>query len=191
MNFYSKRNEVFVCDGVAHKRVKNARAAQLEAEILRELHGGGVSVPGVIGCRDNLLILEHLPGAPLPDIIERGEYDPTALALALCDWFAGFYAATTEGELRGDVNGRNFLYDEVSGKVFGVDFEERCFGPRARDAGRLAAFLATYETTDRAGQASLVDRFIRKFMEYFDCGAEEIAAEYKLELAAMRERRGG
>jgi len=176
-------------EGVVHKRVARAQAARLEAEILLKLHSENVPVPWVVGYRENLLILEYLPGEPLPDIIERGGYEPGALALALCDWFAAFYAAVPDGELRGDVNGRNFLYDEGSGTMYGVDFEERCYGPRARDAGRLAAFLVTYQTTDRARQASLAGRFMQRFAENFSCEANEIAAEYELELVAMQKRR--
>ena len=187
MRFRSKRNEVALRDGLVYKRVKDPQAAALEASILRDLRARGVAVPEVIDCRDSLLTLEYLPGEPLPDVVERGGYDPSALAAALCDWFAAFYAGVP-GEQRGDVNGRNFLYD---GEVIrGVDFEERCYGPKARDAGRLAAFLGTYDTRERAGQAALSQAFMRGFSERFHCEMGEIQAERALECEAMRERRG-
>lgn len=187
--FYSKRNEVFLRDGLVHKRAGSAGAAAREAAILRALHARGVAVPRVLDCRENLLALEYLPGVPLPDIIERGGYDPGALAAALCDWFEAFYKAAAAGELRGDVNGRNFLYD--SAKIYSVDFEERRHGPKARDAGRLAAFIATYDTVDPQRQSDLAARFTREFMARFRCSAEEIAEEYEMERISMRKRRGG
>ncbi|MCL2494154.1 MAG: hypothetical protein FWE98_00675 [Oscillospiraceae bacterium] len=196
MNFISKRNQVYLQDNLVHKQVKDPQAAALEASILRALRGAGVAVPEVIACRGNLLVLETLPGAPLPEVIEGGGYEPHALALALCDWFAAFYAAApaptgAEGECRGDVNGRNFLYDGQ--KIYGVDFEARCHGPVSRDAGRLAAFIETYETRGGAvaeKQTALSQAFMRLFSARFRCGMEEILAQREAELEAMRARRG-
>jgi len=188
VRFYSRKNRVHFFEGVVFKRVPSSRDARREAEILRQLRDCDVPVPEVIGCRDNLLILEYLPGEPLPDIVQRGGYDPGALAQALCGWFGAFYAAVPPGELRGDVNGRNFLAD--GDNIVSVDFEECCRGPIARDAGRLAAFLATYHTRDRERQAALAEQFARQFCARFGCDPREVQAEQAAELAAMRERRG-
>jgi len=191
--FVSKRNEVTLRDGLVYKKTKDPQAAFLEASILRELRGRGVAVPEVLDCRDGVLVMEYLRGEPLPDVIERGGYDAGALAGALCDWFGAFYGAAavpagTAGESRGDVNGRNFLVRD--GRICGVDFEERCFGSRARDAGRLAAFIETYDTRDRESQEALAEAFMRGFAERFGCDMSEILDERELEYAAMRLRRG-
>jgi tRNA A-37 threonylcarbamoyl transferase component Bud32 len=179
-------------DGLVYKQVKSPQAAALEASILCELREAGVAVPEVISCRGDLLILEYLPGEPLPDIIERGGYDSEAIAAALCGWFAVFYAAVP-GELRGDVNGRNFLYGRAGrcdgAKIYSVDFEQRCHGSIARDAGRLAAFIETYETCDRASQAALSQVFMKDYSERFHCEMNEILAEREMEYVAMRLRR--
>jgi len=192
VKFISKRNQVFLRDGFVYKQVKDPQAAALEASILRELCGRGVAVPEVLDCRGSLLMLEYLPGEPLPDVIERGGYSPEAIALALCDWFAAFYAAVP-GERRGDVNGRNFLYGRFGRwdgeKIYGVDFEERCYGSPTRDAGRLAAFIETYETRNRTGQAALSRVFVNDFSERFGCELREILAEREREYEAMRGRR--
>jgi len=166
----------------------------LEAAFLRELRAGGAAVPAVLACREGVLVMEVLPGEPLPDVIERGGYDAGALAGALCEWFGGFYGAVaavpdgTAGEARGDVNGRNFLWDGA--RVYGVDFEERCFGSMARDAGRLAAFIETYETRDLERQGALSAAFMRGFAEKFGCDFDEILREREGEFEAMRRRRG-
>lgn len=188
MRFISKRNEVTLRDGLVYKQVESPQAAALEASILRELHGRAVPVPEVVSCGGNLLILEYLSGEPLPDVIEGGGYDPEAIAIALCDWFAAFYAAIPPGELRGDVNGRNFLWDGE--KIRSVDFEGRCYGPRARDAGRLAAFIGTYEACDKASQAALSQAFMKDFSERFHCNMGEILTEREAEFEAMAQRRG-
>jgi len=194
VKFISKRNQVFLQDGFVYKQAKDPGAAALEAFILRELRERGAAVPEVVSYGEDMLILEYLPGEPLPDVIERGGYDAQAIAMALCDWFVAFYAAAAPGECRGDVNGRNFLIDGCASrfdgaKVYSVDFEERCYGPFAGDAGRLAAFIETYETRERARQAALSRAFMKHFSERFRCDMNEIQAERESELAAMRLRR--
>jgi tRNA A-37 threonylcarbamoyl transferase component Bud32 len=187
MRFLSRRNEVLLRGGLVRKRVESPGAAAREAAILRALRGRGVAVPEVIECREDWLLLELLPGEPLPDIVERGGFDPETISVALCDWFAAFYAVAAAGECRGDVNGRNFLWDGK--KIAGVDFEERCHGPIARDAGRLAAFIETYETREKAGQTALSQAFMRAFAERFRCATRDILAEREMEYGAMRLRR--
>jgi len=167
---------VRLVDGQVHK---HSPTATCEAQTLRQLHANGVPVPQVIAAQDNLLVLEFLPGTPLPDVIECGEYDPTQLAQALCDWFATF-AGACPGLSRGDVNGRNFLWD--GRQIFAVDFELPLQpGSLAGDCGRLAAFLATYDTPYPKKQAELV----RAFMQRSGYPVQACLAE----LVAMQQRR--
>lgn len=171
-------------DGLVHK---HSPAALQEAAALRLLHEQDVPVPQVIDSHDNLLILEYLPGEPLPDLIEHGNYEPQALALALCSWFTAFYAAMP-GFSRGDVNGRNFLYDGA--RVVSVDFEDALVpGSPACDAGKLIAFLATYDTQNMALQLDLTAHFTEEFAVRFNCSTDEIRKAYVKELAAMQKRR--
>ena len=177
LTFISKKNNVRLINGQVHKC---SPTALLEAQILRNLHARGVPVPQVISAQNKLLILECLPGQPLPDVIEQGNYCPAQLTHALCDWFAAFTLACP-GLSRGDVNGRNFLYDGT--QIFAVDFEDALQpGSLACDCGRLAAFLATYRSTHREKQAELVHTFMQKSgypVHAFLC-----------ELVAMQQRRG-
>jgi len=186
--FISRRNEVFLRDGLVQKKTKDPQSALLEASILRALRAGGAAVPEVLDCHAGVLVMEYLPGEPLPDVIERGGYDAEALAGALCLWFDAFYAAAAPGESRGDVNGRNFLVHEEI--IYGVDFEERCFGTKARDAGRLAAFIETYETRDPQAQAALSEAFMYLFANKFSCDMNELLTERNAEYQAMQLRRG-
>jgi len=146
--------------GVVHKHTQTALQ---EAAVLQLLLARGVRVPRVLDCHENLLVLEHLPGEPLPDLIEHGGYDPKKLSDALHDWFADFHVACP-GKSRGDVNGRNFLYD--GHLVYGIDFEEALQpGTHAQDAGRLAAFLATYHTQHPQKQTALLHTFLHDDMQ--------------------------
>jgi len=176
MKFYSKRNNVQLVNGQVHKC---SPTALIEAQLLRQLHANGVGVPQVISAQHKLLVLEYLPGTPLPDVVESGDYNPVLLAQALCIWFAAFSQACP-GMLRGDVNGRNFLYDGT--QIFAVDFEEHLQpGSLTCDCGRLAAFLATYDTPHRAKQTQLV----HALMQHHGYPVHAFLAE----LVAMRNRR--
>lgn len=185
IRFPSWRNEVELRGGVVYKRHGSEEAAAREAENLLALCAKGVAVPRLLARKGAVLELEYLPGATLPEWIARGGYDPAALALALCGWFAAFYAAVPWR--RADGNGRNFLYDGA--RVASVDFEERYDAPPACDAGRLTAFLLDYRTERPEPQAALVLLFAEEFCRRFGCRPEEVAAAREAEFAAMRARR--
>jgi RIO-like serine/threonine protein kinase len=176
LKYESKNNDVFLQDGQVHKI---SSTAQQEASILCMLHSAGVPVPRVIAVQDNLLVLECLPDQPLPDVIECGEYQPEQLAQALCTWFEAFARACPDVS-RGDVNGRNFLYDGT--QIYAVDFEQPLqSGSLSCDCGRLAAFLATYRTAYPEKQAELVHAFMQR-------SGYPVHA-FLVELVAMKQRR--
>jgi tRNA A-37 threonylcarbamoyl transferase component Bud32 len=202
--FISKRNQVFIRDGVVVKRLASAEQAVEEAEILFRLYEAGVSVPRVMKQRHNEIIMEHVPGETIPDFLERmgKARDETLLLQAaqrLFLWFKNFYEAVgyeQTGEIRGDVNGRNFIIAE--NRVVSVDFEERAFGKAEQDIGRLLAFIRTYNMSyDMSKDLSLVSvkrHFSRLFesavVEGLRLPAREIHRQYRLERIAMIRRRG-
>ena len=193
--FKSKRNQVFLSDGLITKRVSRPESAKAEAEFLRELHRAGVRVPGVIEQCGNEIIMEYLPGETLPDFISRMESAPDEAALhsaarRLCLWFEHFYAAVNHpqsGEIRGDVNGRNFIFMDDS--VASVDFEGRVYGAMEQDIGKLLAFIHMYNPA----QTSIKRRFVRLFkqaaQEKLGLSGAEICTQYRKERVAMRRRR--
>ena len=192
--FISKRNHVFLRDGVVVKRFLSAELAGTEAKILLRLYEAGVSVPRVLEQRDNEIILEYVPGETIPDFLERMEVERNETALreavdGLFRWFKNFYEAVRyapDGEIRGDVNGRNFII--AGSRVTSVDFEERTFGKAEQDIGRLLAFIRTYDLG-----ISIKRHFSRLFesavVEGLGMPAREIHKQYRLERAAMRIRR--
>jgi len=193
--FISKRNQVFLRDGLMVKRLAGPEQAVEEAENLFRLYQAGVSVPKVLKQLHNEIIMEYVPGETIPDFLERmeAERDEALLrqtALRLFLWFKQFYEAVDygrTGEIRGEVNGRNFIITE--NRVVSVDFEERAFGRAEQDIGRLLAFIRTYDLA-----VSVKRHFSRLFesavLEGLHLPAREIHREYRLERIAMIKRRG-
>jgi tRNA A-37 threonylcarbamoyl transferase component Bud32 len=193
--FISKRNDVFLRDGLVVKRLASPEQAVAEAEILFRLYEAGVSVPKVMKQQHNEIIMEHVPGETIPDFLERMgmERDEALLrqtAQRLFLWFKQFYEAVDygrTGEIRGEVNGRNFIIAE--NRVVSVDFEGRAFGKAEQDIGRLLAFIRTYDLG-----ISVKRYFSRLFesavVEGLGLPPREIHRQYRLERIAMIRRRG-
>ena len=193
--FISKRNQVFLRDGLVVKRLAGPEQAVEEAENLFRLYQAGVSVPRVLKQMHNEIIMEYVHGETIPDFLERmeAERDEALLrqtAQRLFLWFKQFYEAVDynrTGEIRGEVDGRNFIIAE--NRVISVDFGERVFGKAEQDIGRLLAFIRTYDLG-----VSVKRHFSRLFesavLEGLSMPVREIHRQYRLERIAMIKRRG-
>jgi len=175
MRFKSKKNQVEL---VVRKTVATAAAAQLEADFLRRLAASGVAVPEVLDVKENVLYLQYIEGPTLPDFF-CGE-----AAESLTAWLKDFYNAT--GEIRGDVNGRNFIFG--CGKCYGVDFEEHVHGVKEEDAGKLLAFASTYSLPEKKRErfASVLRKSLIDGLD-LDAGRVEYFCEKELD--AIKKRR--
>ena len=211
IQFKSKRNKVFYRGGRVIKAFADPMGAKAEAETLRRYRDAGLHVPKVFSCCDNLIEMEYIPGDTIPDFLERLE-KPSATAeiideadrLAkirtteirsaasmLVEWFAQFYKLVdhaNSGEIRGDVNGRNFIISHD--RIVGVDFEERAYGSIERDIGRLLAFIRTYDLPGESAQRRFARLFCRLAVKRLHLSPDEIRKQYRLEITAMKERRG-
>jgi len=173
MRFKSKRNQVEL---VVRKTVATLEAANSEADFLRKLAANGVAVPEVLDVRENVLYLQYIEGPTLPDFF----CDEAAESLST--WLKDFYNAT--GEIRGDVNGRNFIFS--GGKCYGVDFEEHVYGAKEEDAGKLLAFASTYSLPEEKRE-----RFVSVLRKFLTEGLDIVQVEhfYEKELEAIKKRR--
>ena len=197
--FMSKKNTVYYRYGVVIKIFADQKSADAEAEILREYHSAGVGVPRVLACHNNEIDMEYIHGETLPRFLERmssmpDEDESRVVAGRLCDWFEGFYKAvgyprgkTGYGEIRGDVNGRNFII--APDRVVSVDFEQRAYGSAERDIGRLLAYISTYDLPDDRARLLFARTVHDLAIERLGLSADEVLRQRELELAAMDERR--
>jgi len=153
LGFKSKKNKVVFSNGLIEKHMNSSDVAIIEAEKLKLLHNAGVRVPEVISQEKNILRLKYVDGITITDLIEAMENNTfnqlECLINSLVSWLNDFYNAVgfnnangKTGEIRGDVNFRNFIFDGTH--CWGIDFEEQIFGEKEQDIGRMIAFILSY-----------------------------------------------
>jgi len=200
--FVSKRHRVYREGDRVIKCHASVQAAAAEASLLRTYHRAGLRVPELLFQRGSELVMEYIPGETIPDFLahretESGSCDASLVeatlveaARGLCSWFADFYQAVgymPGGEIRGDVNGRNFIIE--NGRVSSVDFEERAFGRAEEDIGRLIAFIYTYTLSGTRVKRRFAKLVYQEALEILSLSALGIIAGHRAERAAMRKRR--
>ena len=209
MVFKSKQNRVYRCRDVVIKQHPGVEGAVAEAVNLRRLREAGVLVPEVLERRGNELVLAYIPGETIPDFLARMEGTPrpglmVEAADGLCTWFERFYRAVgypKSGEIRGDVNGRNFILSPTSPSarrseqaggisVVGVDFQERAFGAAEQDIGRLLAYVRTYDPPHTQVKRLFARLLWQAVLERLNLSPMEIRGHYRRERGAMGKRRG-
>ena len=198
--FYSRRNRVWLEDGYIYKlilpgtdRPDTAQAAQAEADMLKHLLSGGVSVPRLFSINGDLLTMEYIKGITLVDAIERAEKIADCLSAELLGelisrWFAEFYATLPEGTIRGDVNCRNFILTPEN-RLFGVDFENLPHGQRETDLGRMTAYILTYSPPYTPYKRCLTQALTDCFASHFKINYELVFQNQANEIQDMNRRR--
>jgi len=193
--FNSKRNNVYLRDGMVFKELKSPDIANSEAEFLTLLLRKGVAVPKVIRVDGCTLCMEHITGSPLPDfLMEHDAYERCRnVADNLAQWLEMFYTAVDNSktsEIRGDVNGRNFIVTDSG--IVGVDFEEHIFGHQKTDFGRLLAYIATYSYEDDRAQKvqrEMVKMLTDSISKRFSLSDDVLSAEVANGLLEIESRR--
>ena len=189
--FKSKRNRVYRSEDKVYKQFSDAAAARAEAEFLNMLSKKNVPAPALLRREGHVLVMEYIDGVTLPDLLcGTDEQAWPQIAALITGWLQIFYDAvchTDTGEIRGDVNGRNFLFK--AGKVWGVDFEEHIYGARETDAGRLLAYTATYDIQDETRKTVLANALERQFVGVMGLDPLMVSAEREKEMQAISLRR--
>jgi len=191
-DFISKRNKVSLHGKVVRKEHTDNESAEFEGGFLHALGQKGVAVPKVISADREILHMEYIKGEPIPDFLSRSDSIARCkeAASSITHWFDTFYRAVNHkdtAEIRGDVNGRNFIITDSG--VVGVDFEERAFGKMETDFGKLLAFIATYSYADDRPQRLLGELLLNCFVKRFPISGEAILDEKEKELEEMTKRR--
>jgi len=195
IRFKSKQNTVLLCDGVVEKHFTSAEAAAFEVRELRNLRAAGVRVPEVYALDGALIKMQYIHGETLPDLIARLETSSDtsgveAAADRIISWLRDFYNAvdTDEtGEIRGDINGRNFVFDDVY--CWGVDFEEKIYGAKEKDIGRLLAFVLTYDPPGTPIKTEFADKILQRAVQILKVKPDAVCRQRDLEFEAMMRRR--
>ena len=174
-NFKSRRNHACLVQGPAGRKVVKTFCEeaffQRELQIYRLLQNKGIPCAEVIAIEGNSLVLSELPGQNLVDWLDRQEQTGRPIWEIwdkLVAWLCTFWHWT--GLVMTDVNLRNFLYDETTKTLYGLDFEECREGNIEISAARVAAFVRTYKPEN----TSLKQEISRYILVLFaqNCGLE-------------------
>ncbi|MBE5781104.1 MAG: hypothetical protein E7328_04710 [Clostridiales bacterium] len=191
-HFISKRNKVYpLNDAAVCKEYRSMDVLAVERQNLLLLKRSGLcAIPEVLAEEGNTLTLSRLPGENYADLLPKLEGDSAlgkAAMEALCHWLFCYYDASG-GQLRGDVNLRNFLFD---GSVcYSVDFEEPLKkGPIERDLGGILAYLGTYDPVFTEERILLGAMFLKKALQ-LGADADGIHKGFCEELYGMVPYRG-
>jgi len=148
----SKKNYVYRDRDTIIKIFTDQHRFQTEKEMGDILRNSGLSTPVRLGVKEERLeiVYNYINGSPVVDLI-----DNTELARAeeifdkICAWLVKFYSIILQKKgyqhILGDAHLRNFLYEEASNQVYGLDFEECRPGRIETDAARLYVFILHYD----------------------------------------------
>ena len=137
-----------------------AESFETERDALLLAREKSLSVPPVLTAHDGVILMDHVDGAPLIDVMN--EMFDSALVDALAQWYHSFHRET--GHVKGDPRLRNFLYG--NGTIYGIDFEEYRRAHWMEDIGGIAAsFLDTRPVFD-VRKRRLAWHLLEKYLSY-------------------------
>ncbi|MDW7672456.1 MAG: RIO1 family regulatory kinase/ATPase [Bacillota bacterium] len=195
--YYSKKNNVFrvVCNGrenesekqvVVKHFLQSQKHFQREVMILEHLHLQGIPVPSLYRYTDRLLIMEHLPGSTLLQLLEKAEQEDDLrdferyrvkkhLVYGLLNWLHQTYAHLRDlyGQpmILCDIHFRNFI---VGRHLYGFDFENCRPGFIEEDLAAVMVYLLHYDPAWTLWKRELATLFRLEAMRLFPLDPERL-----------------
>lgn len=202
--FKSKRNLVILNGVYVEKHFPTKEAAIIEKNQLLRLQKSRieVNVPKIVTnlTTENVVTTEYIEGLTLTDFIDDLESYNTMsqlfkrliahVANELFRWFFNFHRAVDNlntKEIKGDVNGRNFIFDGLG--IWGLDFEEKAEGEVEKDIGRLIAFILTYDPAFTTVKKFFEQSLLSKAARYSRYNKDKILFYRDEEIKAIEKRR--
>lgn len=136
------------------------------------------------------LLITLLPGRNLVDILSEQEATGRicwSVWDKLADWLSEFYRLT--GLVMQDVNLRNFLYDDQTGTLYGLDFEECGKGDPLSMAALLAAYIQTYAPENTPLKQEISDYVLQSFSRQLGIPFQALTLETQKQEAFLHRRR--
>jgi tRNA A-37 threonylcarbamoyl transferase component Bud32 len=210
--YYSKRNNVFrvVCDSrenetdkqvVVKHFLQSKEHYERELTTLEHLHLQGIPVPNLYRSIDRLLIMEHIPGCTLLQLMEKAEQEDDLrdferyrvkrhLVYGLLDWLKKTYEMLEDlnGQptILGDIHFRNFI---VGRKLTGVDFENCRPGFIEEDLAAVMVYLLHYDPAWTLWKRELATLFRLEAMRLFSLDPERLKHCFESKVGELYKRR--
>ncbi len=192
--YKSRRNNVRLMETDAGRFVLKTfteeESYQKELHIYSLLQDTDVTCARVIRVDNKALLLSELPGQTLVDCLEEQEqagFPVWDVWEKLVRWLVAFQRQT--GFVMTDVNLRNFLYDEKSKTLYGLDFEECSAGSMLVSAASVAAFIRTYQPENTPLKREIAEYVLQMFAQNCEMEVESLALETARQEAKILARR--
>jgi predicted Ser/Thr protein kinase len=152
----SKKNFVYRCHGkhsdTVTKIFTDQKRFETEKHIVDLMQFSGIRIPERLSVDQDgqEIAYRYINGVPVVEHIEGTDLILVEEVLRkICAWLIDFYIIISEKKgcqyILGDIHLRNFLYEETSRQVYGIDFEECREGRIETDVARLYAFILHYD----------------------------------------------
>lgn len=151
---------------------------QKELQIYRLLQNKDLPCAKVISADNKTLVLSELPGHSLVECLEQQERTGQPLWEAwekLVAWLTAFQRHT--GFTMTDVNLRNFLYDEKTKMLYGLDFEECDVCSMLIPAASVAAYIRTYRPENTPLKQEISQYVLKLFAKNCEMEVESLFLE--------------
>ncbi len=165
----SKKNTVFRIqyEGkyyIAKKYAQEfAEGLNREHMLLKECKKKGLFVPEVVDVKENMLILEYIPGVDCKKLFDTDKKEAKTFLSGIAEWLSEFHSSFGLRKRRGDCILSNFiLFDAV---IYGIDFEESADEHYLRDVADMCTSVLRMEPSFTRESFNYVDHFIG---EYFN-----------------------
>ena len=192
--YKSRRNSAVLMQTEAGRFVKKTfadqGAFQKELHIYSLLEGKRLPCAKVMAAEDSTLILSELPGQTLLECLEQQEETGQPvweIWEKLVAWMVGFWRHT--GFVMTDVNLRNFLYDEKTKTLYGLDFEECDAGCVVTTLASVAAYIRTYKPENTWLKQEISQYVLRQFAQNCEMEVEILLQESKQQEEQILNRR--
>lgn len=180
--YQSRRNRAVLvrteAADVVIKTFSTEEAFQKELQIYELLRKTDIPCAEVLAAQDKILTLTCLPGKTLVECLQQQEEGKQILWDVwdkLAAWLISFHRQTGLGMT--DVNLRNFIYDETTKVLYGLDFEECGPCDISIPAAAVAAFIRTYKPENTPLKQEISRYILKRFAENCEMEVEALSAE--------------
>ena len=194
VKYKSRRNSARLVqtDGgrVVIKTFAEEESFQKELQIYRLLQDKDLPCAKVIRAENNTLVLSELPGQDLVECLEQQERTGQPVWEVwdkLVAWLTAFARHT--GLLMADVNLRNFLYDEKTKILYGLDFEQCEPCDMMIPAARIGAYIRTYKPENTPIKQEISQYVLGLFAQNWELEADTLLQESERQETMLLQRR--
>lgn len=175
---------------VVRKKFRQRTDFLREQNIYQMLSGTDLPHAEIVDIGDQVIRMLPIPGKNMVEILEiqenTGRIDWRVWD-GLVEWLLAF--ADLTGCVMMDVNLRNFLYDEVEQRIYGLDFEECMEGDILTVPPKLAAYIRNYVPEQTWIKKKIADHILRLFSGRLSADLQEMHVQTAVQEILLQERR--